>query len=404
MARLAVALFDQTRAIHGLTDREREWLEYAALLHDIGVHISYERHHKHSYYLIKNGDLRGFEPDEIETIALVARYHRQATPKRRHDGFGEPPAPRRRTVRTLAAILRLAESLDRSHAQTDPGLELHDRGDDDLLQLRTTGDAELELWAATRHAAPFERLIGKPLRVEVSGQSHAEQPHDTARYTRASCSSSKGIDGSGKTTQLGLLAKWLSAEGHRVFVTEWNSSALVKAATKTGKKKNALTPMTFSLLHATDFADRLLYKIIPPLKAGMIVLADRYAYTAFARDATRGCDRQWVRELYSFAVRPDLSLYFRVPIDVSVDRLLARRVKLKFYEAGMDLGWSVNPTESFRMFQGKVLDEYDQLVNEFGMEVINAATSITEQQRYVRTLIAQHVQTSRMEIADDEPV
>jgi dTMP kinase len=162
--------------------------------------------------------------------------------------------------------------------------------------------------------------------------------------------------------------------------------------------------MTFSLLHATDFADRLLYKIIPPLKAGMIVLADRYAYTAFARDATRGCDRQWVRELYSFAVRPDLSLYFRVPIDVSVDRLLARRVKLKFYEAGMDLGWSANPTESFRMFQGKVLDEYDQLVNEFGMEVINAATSITEQQRYVRTLIAQHVQTSRMEIVDDEPV
>ena len=166
----------------------------------------------------------------------------------------------------------------------------------------------------------------------------------------------EGIDGSGKTTQLGLLAKWLSAEGHRVFVTEWNSSALVKAATKTGKKKNALTPMTFSLLHATDFADRLLYKIIPPLKAGMIVLADRYAYTAFARDATRGVDRQWVRELYSFAVRPDLALYFRVPIDVSLDRLMARRVKLKFYEAGMDLGWSTNPAESFRLFQGKVLD------------------------------------------------
>ena len=117
----------------------------------------------------------------------------------------------------------------------------------------------------------------------------------------------EGIDGSGKTTQLALLAKWLSADGHRVFVTEWNSSALVKAATKTGKKKNSLTPMTFSLLHATDFADRLLYNIIPPLKAGMIVLADRYAYTAFARDAARGVDRRWVRELYSFAVRPDLA-------------------------------------------------------------------------------------------------
>jgi len=162
--------------------------------------------------------------------------------------------------------------------------------------------------------------------------------------------------------------------------------------------------MTFSLLHATDFADRLLYKVIPPLKAGMIVLADRYAYTAFARDVTRGVDRQWVRELYSFAVRPDLALYFRVPIDVSVDRLMARRVKLKFYEAGMDLGWSTNPLESFRLFQGKVLDEYDQIVPEFGMEVIDAKSSITEQQRLVRQVIAQHAQPQRMEITDDEPV
>src|SRR5437870_10808233 len=179
----------------------------------------------------------------------------------------------------------------------------------------------------------------------------------------------EGIDGSGKTTQLGLLAKWLTAEGHRVFLTEWNSSALVKAATKTGKKKNALTPMTFSLLHATDFADRLLYKIIPPLKAGMIVLADRYAYTAFARDATRGVDRQWVRELYSFAVRPDLTLYFRVPIDVSLDRLMARRIKMKFYESGMDPGWSSNPVRSVRPILGTVLDEYDAIVKDFGLDV-----------------------------------
>src|SRR4249919_797014 len=214
----------------------------------------------------------------------------------------------------------------------------------------------------------------------------------------------EGIDGSGKTTQLGLLAKWLAAEGHRVFLTEWNSSALVKAATKAGKKKNALTPMTFSLLHATDFADRLLYKIIPPLKAGMIVLADRYAYTAFARDATRGVDRRWVRELYSFGVKPDLTLYFRVPIDVSVDRLLARRVKLKFYEAGMDLGWSTNPVESFRMFQGKVLDEYDELVREFGMEVIDARGSITDQQRLVRSVILQHLNLNLVETTDDELV
>lgn len=211
----------------------------------------------------------------------------------------------------------------------------------------------------------------------------------------------EGIDGSGKTTQLGLLAKWLVAAGHRVFVTEWNSSALVKAATKAGKKKNQLTPMTFSLLHATDFADRLLYNIVPPLKAGMIVLADRYAYTAFARDVARNVDRAWVRELYSFAVRPDLAVYFRVPIEVSLDRLLARRVKLKFYEAGMDMGWSANPTESFRLFQGKVLEEYDRIVEEFELSVIDATGSITEQQRVFRRVIASYL---GVPATDDEPI
>jgi dTMP kinase len=204
----------------------------------------------------------------------------------------------------------------------------------------------------------------------------------------------EGIDGSGKTTQLSLLSKWLTANGHRVFVTEWNSSALVKAATKAGKKKNALTPMTFSLLHATDFADRQLYKIIPPLKAGMIVLADRYAYTAFARDVARGVDRQWVRDLYGFAVRPNLAVYFRVPIEVSLDRLLARRVKMKFYEAGLDMGWSSNATESFRIFQSKVLDEYDQIVPEYGLEVIDARRSITDQQRQFRDMVTAHLESN----------
>jgi dTMP kinase len=159
--------------------------------------------------------------------------------------------------------------------------------------------------------------------------------------------------------------------------------------------------MTFSLLHATDFADRLLYKIIPPLKAGMIVLADRYTYTAFARDVTRGVDRRWVRELYSFGVRPDLTMYFRVPIEVSLDRLMARRVKLKFYEAGMDLGWSSNPAESFKLFQGKVLEEYDRLVDEYGLEVIDAVGSITEQQRLVRALISPYVNGQPPEPIDD---
>jgi dTMP kinase len=152
--------------------------------------------------------------------------------------------------------------------------------------------------------------------------------------------------------------------------------------------------MTFSLLHATDFADRQLYKIIPPLKAGMIVLADRYAYTAFARDVARGVDRQWVRDLYSFAVRPNLAVYFRVPIEVSLDRLLARRVKMKFYEAGLDMGWSSNATESFKIFQSKVLDEYDRIVPEYGLEVVDARRSITEQQRQFREMVTAHLESS----------
>ena len=164
--RLALALFDQTRAVHGLSDREREWLEFAALLHDIGGLISYARHHRHSYYLIKNGDLRGFTPDEIEVIALVARYHRRGTPKRSHDEYANLSSSLRKAVRTLSSILRVAESLDRSHAQAITGLELRDRGDDALLLVHTASDAELEVWATNRHLQPFEKLLGKPVRLE----------------------------------------------------------------------------------------------------------------------------------------------------------------------------------------------------------------------------------------------
>jgi exopolyphosphatase/guanosine-5'-triphosphate,3'-diphosphate pyrophosphatase len=168
VARLALAIFDQTRAIHGLTDRDREWLEYAALMHDLGAHISYGRHHRHSYYLIKNGDLRGFEPDEIEVIALVARYHRRGTPKKAHEEYASLSPSLRRTVRTLASILRVAESLDRSHAQVISHLELLDRRADMLMQLRTSGDAELEVWATNRHIGPFEGIVKKPVRVEAT--------------------------------------------------------------------------------------------------------------------------------------------------------------------------------------------------------------------------------------------
>lgn len=197
----------------------------------------------------------------------------------------------------------------------------------------------------------------------------------------------EGIDGSGKSTQILLLKKWLESQGHSVFFTEWNSSELVKETTKEGKKKNLLTPTTFSLLHATDFADRLNYQIIPPLKAGMIVLADRYAYTAFARDVVRGVSPEWVRNLYGFAVKPDMSFYFRVPIEVACERILSGRSQLKFHEAGMDLGLSMDTKESFRLFQGKIIDEYEKMIDEFGFTTIDATEEIHDQQEIVRAAV-----------------
>ena len=178
IARLALSLFDQTRGVHGLGDSERDWLDYAAIMHDLGVHISYEKHHRHSYYLVKNGDLRGFDPQEIEVMGLVTRYHRQAVPKKGHKEYRALPKTLRRTVRALSAILRLAEGLDRSHSQALSAVDLHDRGEDALIELRTSSDAELELWAAHRHVIPFERMLGKPVRFEIRGTtSHAEHAH-----------------------------------------------------------------------------------------------------------------------------------------------------------------------------------------------------------------------------------
>ena len=170
VTRLALALFDQTRSQHGMTDLEREWLEFASILHDIGALISFVRHHRHSYYLIKNGDLRGFQPDEIEVIALVARYHRRGTPKSSHDEYAGLPAHLRRTVRMLASILRVAESLDRSHGQVISSLELRANGKTAALRIHTqaNADAELELWATARHLRPFEKLVRKDVTLEVA--------------------------------------------------------------------------------------------------------------------------------------------------------------------------------------------------------------------------------------------
>lgn len=197
----------------------------------------------------------------------------------------------------------------------------------------------------------------------------------------------EGLDGSGKSTQVYLLKRWLELEGYKVFFTEWNSSLLVKSATKKGKKLNLLTPTTFSLIHCTDFADRYERQIWPLLCAGYIVLADRYMFTAFARDAVRGCDPEWVRNNYSFATIPDITFYFQVPPETAINRILEGRPSLKYHEAGMDLGLSSDPYESFRMFQGMIHEKYSQMIDEFQFTVVDACQPADVQQQLVRQIV-----------------
>lgn len=196
----------------------------------------------------------------------------------------------------------------------------------------------------------------------------------------------EGIDGSGKSTQLALLCDWLKAIGQDVIYTEWNSSELISQTTKLAKKKNMLSPRTFSLLHAVDFADRLKQVIAPAMKAGFIVLADRYAYTAFARDVARGVDPNWVREVYSFAIKPDLAIYFDIEPKNAMERICANRAP-KFYEAGMDLKLSNDPYESYIIFQNRVTKEYKKMVKEFGLIRLDAMDTIHSKQVTIRKML-----------------
>jgi len=206
----------------------------------------------------------------------------------------------------------------------------------------------------------------------------------------------EGIDGSGKSTQLRLLEKWFQSKDTSVFLTEWNSSETVRRITSKGKRKGRLTPITFSLLHATDFADRYERNILPLLHAGYIVLADRYIYTAYARDIVRGCNPRWVRKVYEFAVKPDIVFYFKVPVDIAVERILSGRPKLKYYEAGMDLNLSNDPYESYRIFQSRIIEQYDSLASSENFTTIDGTMEIEESQRILRDIVMKMLPTPRV--------
>jgi exopolyphosphatase/guanosine-5'-triphosphate,3'-diphosphate pyrophosphatase len=183
VAQLALDLFDATVRRHRLGAAERSLLEYAAILHGIGHHISYRGHHKHAYYLIKNGGLRGFTPAEVEVLATVARYHRRP-PRRKHPAFAALPRADRRAVEVLSALLRLADSLDRSHRQVVKGLTVKSRGESLLVQAHAAGDSSLEMWGTPRQAELLSRALGARVRVEIAPASVTSFPRSARAGAR----------------------------------------------------------------------------------------------------------------------------------------------------------------------------------------------------------------------------
>src|SRR5512136_3167216 len=213
----------------------------------------------------------------------------------------------------------------------------------------------------------------------------------------------EGLDGSGKSTQIYLLKRWLELQQIKVYFSEWNSSELVKSATSKGKKRELLSPTTFSLIHATDFADRYERHLLPLLRAGYVVLCDRYAFTAFARDVVRGCPPAWVRGIYNFAAQPDLTFFFKADLEVSLQRILEGRPQLKYFEAGMDLRLSTDIYESFRIFQGRMLEQYLAMSTEFKFLVIDANRLVETQQAIVRDLVQQKLKRAAYRRAEAPP-
>lgn len=197
----------------------------------------------------------------------------------------------------------------------------------------------------------------------------------------------EGTDGSGKSTQIEKLRRWIEDKSYGCMVSEWKTSRLIANVIDDAKDRNLLNATTFSLLYAADFADRLENTIIPALDSGFVVLLDRYTYTAYARDVVRGLDADWVKQLYNYAPQPDLVFYLDMPIDTLLKRVIGT-TGLDYWESGRDIGLSTDFYESFKIYQANCLEEYNKMKEKHNFVSIDGTQSIED----INKIMVEHVE------------
>ena len=212
----------------------------------------------------------------------------------------------------------------------------------------------------------------------------------------------EGTDGSGRSTQAYMLKQWLEVQGYAVMETGWTRSKLIGQAITDAKMGHSLHRLTYCLMYATDLADRLEYQIIPALRSGFIVLADRYIYTAIARGIARGAEKQWLSDLYGFAIEPDLKFYLRLGVNDLVPRVLAAG-KMNYWEAGMDMNYGDDLYDSFVAYQSELIEQFNGMADEYNFVTIDARQDARKIQGELRKAVGNYLSTSNGLVAQDAP-
>jgi dTMP kinase len=220
-------------------------------------------------------------------------------------------------------------------------------------------------------------------------------PYTDTRNLHGTLLTIEGTDGVGRSTQVRLLKEWLEVQGYGVIETGWTRSELMSETIGAAKAGHNLNRLTFTLLYATDFADRLEKIVIPALRSGFVVLADRYVFTAFARSIVRGADPVWIRSVFGFALVPDATLYLNIDVDTLIPRVLRSR-EIDYWEAGMDMHLGTDLFESFRRYQWRLIREYNKMAREFGFITIDASLSVEEIQARMRRKVRALLEARKM--------